>query len=425
MLTNDAIITVDIEKPAAGGRMIARHEGQVVLVQQAIPGERMRVRITRVRPGVAYADPVEVVEASPDRRAVQGDWMCGGCAYAHIAAARQPALKAEILRDALARIGGLTVPGPVPVAAGAGDGYRMRARLHVRRGRIGFFREGTHELCDPAVTRQLLPETLATLGRMEPALHRARADGVTDLDLVENVQATERVVHLVLAPGAAPPRPGPLAAIAGATGISCSAPRGPEAFSLGHPYVVDEVAVAGAAGGPVIRLRHHVESFFQANRYLLATLVARVTGQVPAGRVLDLYAGVGPFAIALAALGDREVVAVEGDRRGATDLAMNAIPYGAAVRAVHLPVERFLEGRSDPDATLIVDPPRTGLSPEALAEIVATGARRVVYVSCDVATLARDVRAFVAGGYGPTHVEAFDLFPNTAHVEGLVVLQRD
>jgi 23S rRNA (uracil1939-C5)-methyltransferase len=423
MLTSGDTLTVDIEKPAAGGAMIARHEGQVVLVRQAIPGETLRVRITRVRSGVAYADPVDVIDASPDRRPAPGDWTCGGCAFAHIAYARQPALKTDILRDALGRLGGVVVDGAIPIAAAREDGYRMRARLHARRGRIGFFREGTHQLCDPAGTQQLLPATLAVLEDLGGVLRRVRADAVTDVEVAENAEASERVLHLVVAPGGAAPRSGPLAAIGGVTGMSWADEGGRGSRVAGEPWVTDRLSFEADGRQVAFQLRHHVESFFQSNRYLLPALLGRVTAHVPAGPVLDLYAGVGMFAMALAARGASDVVAVEGDRRAAADLLANTAPFGACVRAVHQPVERYLGAGSAPrGATVVVDPPRTGLSGEALDGIVGLAPRRIVYVSCDVATLARDVRRLVAGGWAVRQVEAFDLFPNTAHVESLVVL---
>ena len=136
----------------------------------------------------------------------------------------------------------------------------------------------------------------------------------------------------------------------------------------------------------------------------------------------DLYAGVGVFAVSLAALGRTRVTAVEGDRVTGADLAANAKPF-PGLRVVRSPVEAFLgAGGGGGDETLIVDPPRTGMSRDAMAAVVARGARRVVYVSCDVATLARDVRRLVDAGYELAHVEAFDLFPSTAHVETLAVL---
>ena len=153
-------VTLAIEKPAAGGWMIARHEGQVVLVAGAIPGERVVADITRADRSVAYATAIDILEPGPDRRPWPGDWTCGGASYAFIRYARQLALKGEVVSDAFTRIGRMTLGAPVEVTASEERGYRMRARLHVMDGRIGFFREATHELCDPASTGQLAPETL-------------------------------------------------------------------------------------------------------------------------------------------------------------------------------------------------------------------------------------------------------------------------
>jgi 23S rRNA (uracil1939-C5)-methyltransferase len=146
---------------------------------------------------------------------------------------------------------------------------------------------------------------------------------------------------------------------------------------------------------------------------------------IPAGSVTDLYAGVGLFAVSLAALGRTDIVAVEGDRFSAADLDSNARPYGTAVAAIHAPVEEYLERQPvrAPD-TMVLDPPRTGVSTEAMSGILALKPGRLVYVSCDVATLARDARRFVEAGYRMEHVEAFDLFPNTAHVETLAVFVK-
>ena len=168
-----------------------------------------------------------------------------------------------------------------------------------------------------------------------------------------------------------------------------------------------------------------MQSFFQGNRHLLPELVTRVLAQVPAGTVTELYAGVGLFAVSLAARGNTQVVAVEGDRSSARDLESNAAPYGAAMHVQHLSVESYLKrrGLQRPD-TLLLDPPRTGISTEAMSGIIGLKAPRVVYLSCDPATLARDVKRFSEAGYRLEHIEAFDLFPNTAHVETLAVLTR-
>jgi 23S rRNA (uracil1939-C5)-methyltransferase len=153
MISSGQLVTLKIEKPAAGGRMIARLGGQVVLVSGAIPGERVSARIERIGKGVAYADTMSVEEPAADRREPFTDPLCGGCLYAHIAYPRQVAIKAHVIADAFVRIGRIPLQAPVPIAASPDEGYRMRARLHARGGRIGFFREGSHELCDARGTR--------------------------------------------------------------------------------------------------------------------------------------------------------------------------------------------------------------------------------------------------------------------------------
>ena len=140
-------LTLDIERPAVGGRMIARHDGRVVLVAGAIPGERVDARIDRVQRQLAWADTTRVVTPSPDRVDVPPGLTCGGQVLAHVSEARQRALKAEMIADALTRIGKLTLDGPIAMYGGPADGYRTRARVHVRSGRAGFFDEGTHHVC--------------------------------------------------------------------------------------------------------------------------------------------------------------------------------------------------------------------------------------------------------------------------------------
>jgi tRNA/tmRNA/rRNA uracil-C5-methylase (TrmA/RlmC/RlmD family) len=146
---------------------------------------------------------------------------------------------------------------------------------------------------------------------------------------------------------------------------------------------------------------------------------------VPAGgEVLDLYAGVGLFAVALAAAGREGIVAVEGDRESGADLLRNAAPYRERVRAAVGLVEDHLRRDHPRPATLIVDPPRTGISREAMDAIPQLGARRIVYVSCDPPTMARDARRLLDAGYRLGSLTAFDLFPNTPHVEAVGVFER-
>jgi len=386
-------VVVTPEKPAAGGRMLARYEGQVVFVLGGIPGERVRVHVERVTRQLGFAHVIEVIEASPDRRPGNVDLACGGSLYAHIAYPRQLTLKSALLADAFARIAKITLADATAVMASREDGYRLRARLHIRNGRAGFFREGTHDLCDAALTRQLLPATLEAVTRLESEVSEfAQA---LSCEVLENIPADQRAIQIDF--------------------------RELPSAIHGDAKVTDRFAVSGSS----ISLVHDVRSFFQGNRWILPAFAERVVSHIPAGSVTDLYAGVGLFAVSLAALGRTDIVAVEGDRFSAADLESNARPYGTAMAAIHAPVEEYLERQPvRAPETMVLDPPRTGVSTEAMSGILALKPGRLVYVSCDVATLARDARRFVEAGYRMEHVEAFDLFPNTAHVETLAVFVK-
>jgi 23S rRNA (uracil1939-C5)-methyltransferase len=415
-------LELTIEKPAAGGRMIARHEGQIVFVRGAIPGERVRVWIERVDRQLAHAVVRGVIEPSPDRREAAADPLCGGSVYAHIAYPRQLAIKQQVIQDAFTRIGRLPVDGPIDVRPSPEHGYRMRARLHVRGARAGFYREGTHQLCDAASTGQLSPEAVECVASLAAALDAEMAGVLTSIEVSENIAGDQRALHFDLAPGARLDR-GHLERIrpAGVTGLSASGPSVP-LVEAGEPAVSDPLSSLAGPGLPG-DLRRRAESFFQANRFLVADLVAGVLALVPLnGEVLDLYSGVGLFAMSLAAAGAERVTAVEGDRASGADLSRNAEPFGARVAVHQQPVEEYLRRRTGPAAaTLIVDPPRTGLSTEAVSAIIAHGAPRIVYVSCGPPTLARDARRLVDAGYALASARALDFFPNTPHVETVAV----
>jgi 23S rRNA (uracil1939-C5)-methyltransferase len=405
MVARGDVVSLTVERPAVGGPMIARLDGEVVLVTGAIPGERVTARVDRVARSVAFATTLSVDDASSDRRAAFDDPLCGGCAYSHIAYPRQLDIKGQVLADAFARIGRLELPQPVRVAGSPERGYRMRARLHVRGRRIGFFREGTHDVCDARLSGQLLPEAVDALDRL---MTRARSVGdiVREVELSENVPATQRVVHLETT------EPIDRRALESITSVDGLTPA---------PYISERLDI----GGNALTLRRHVLAFFQGNRYLLQDLVAHVADRVPfGGDVVDLYAGAGLFSVAAAVLRGASVAAVEGDRWAAEDLRVNAANAGGRVTAVRGDVESFvagLRGTVGRPATVIMDPPRTGLSHAALAGMLGLKPQRLVYVSCDVATLARDARVIVDAGYRIERADAFDLFPNTPHVETVVV----
>jgi 23S rRNA (uracil1939-C5)-methyltransferase len=404
---------LNIERPAAGGRMIARHEGAIVFVAGAIPGEVVEAEIEKVQRGTAWAIVRQVLEPSPDRVDAP-DGACGGSVFAHIAYDRQREIKAAIILDAFRRIGRIPLESPTDVLPSPVDGYRMRARLHVRGGRIGFFREGTHSLCEAGPTHQLREDSIGVLAALERALGGDRPV-VSEIEWSENIDASARALHLELVADGDPSRLATVTQLEGLTGVSCAPPEHARTMELwGSPYVTD--TIAGAT------LSRHARSFFQGNRFLTATLVDHVLSCLDAGPLLDLYAGAGLFSVTAAAAGKGPVTAVEGDRFSAKDLERNAAGHDVTVKPAA--VEDYFARQTARPAAVIVDPPRTGMSKEAMAGVVALKAPRVVYVSCDIATLARDARVMLDAGYQLGTVRAFDLFPNTAHVETVISFSR-
>ena len=429
-MSNPDIIEVSIERPAVGGRMIGRHGGQIVLVSGAIPGERVRALVERRRRDVVFANAVDVLEPSPDRRLVSTRPECGGQSFVHIAYRRQLVLKAEIIQDGFQRVGHITLDELPSVVASPERGYRMRAGLHVGDDRVGFLEEGSHRVCAATDTGQLLPETERLIDGLASRARRLVSCGIQRLMLAEDLAGGQRALHAIVAgdlhAGGVALRE--MAAVSGLTGVSMSSPStgGPPTVVAGNPHVTDEVAaflVSRDVGG--FSLRRHPEAFFQGNRYLVPDLVAAVERLTEGEQVVDLYSGVGLFAVSITAARGGRVTAVERDPAATRDLAFNATPLRPGISLVRTSVETYLK-RSDSlrGAAVIVDPPRTGLSHEVAVRLTRCCPDRIVYVSCDVATQARDLRVLTAAGYRLAQVHAFDMFPNTPHVETVVTLDR-
>jgi 23S rRNA (uracil1939-C5)-methyltransferase len=415
-------LDVAVERSVFRGQGMARHEGRVVFVPRAIPGDRWRVRIAGVTAGYLRAAPLELLERGPGRRVAPCAHAgpCGGCAYQEVEPATQLSLKEAVLRDALSRAG---VPweGPIGVHASPGEGWRTRATLHVDAGRLalGLHEEGSRRVVDLERCLQLSgalnAAARALLGGLRERPHLARR--IRDVELAESPDGRQLVVGLAGPFGAAqatelaPLQP---AMASGLLGIG----RDRRPITLrGAPYLFAEV------GG--VRLRWHAAGFFQGNRFLLGELVERVLSLLPGpGPLLDLYAGVGLFALPLARAGAGPVHAVEQSSLAVDDSRWSARAAGLDARLEQDDVGEAL-GRwpVEPGERIVLDPPRTGAGAGVIAALAARRPVAVVYVSCDPPTLGRDLRSLSAAGYVPDSIDLFDLFPDTYHLETVVRLR--
>jgi tRNA/tmRNA/rRNA uracil-C5-methylase (TrmA/RlmC/RlmD family) len=262
--------------------------------------------------------------------------------------------------------------------------------------------------------------------RMEERLGPAGLAGIVSMEIAENMPGSERACHLEVQSGIDVNALAALSMEQGLTGLSASRLLRPGVERLsGATTVTDLIHVSDDTPPHAIRLRRDVRSFFQGNRFLLEQLTRHVLALVPEGPVADLYAGVGLFGLSRAALGCDQITLVEGDPVSGADLEGNAEAFADRVRVRRSSVEEWLGlTHAVRPTTILVDPPRTGMSRDAVVGILRIKPERVVYVSCDVATLARDLRVFIDAGYSLDHLTGFDLFPNTAHVESVAVLQR-
>lgn len=417
-----------IEKGVYRGRGLARVDGQVVLVPRALPGERVRARVGAAHAGWAEAALVEVVAPSPARREPPCPHAaaCGGCSYQAATYEEQLRLKEAVLRESLKR-SGAPFEGPIAITPSPERGWRMRASLHVATTPggpvVGFRQEGSRRVVPIGACLQLSGAMNGALGaiRDEASCRPHLGRRLAGVDFFESPDGTSLVATLVTRARAAE-APTFAALLRGATGVTGHGVRGEDGLLC---WLSGEAHVeAGVLG---LRLRAHASSFFQGNRFLLEPLVREVLRLVPeaASPVLDLYAGVGLFALPFAARGAARVLAVEGAASSAEDARQNARRAGlGGVRVVQDDVARALAALPSPGGEVVVlDPPRGGAGPEAVDLIAARRPPVVVYVSCDPPTLARDLARFAARGYRPDAVRLLDLFPDTFHLETIVRLR--
>ena len=266
-------IELSVERPAVGGRMIARWEGRVVLVAGAVPGERVRAVLEGTRGGALLARTVDVVRASPDRRSVSAPASCGGRTLAHVAYRRQLTLKSAIVQDAFRRIGRIELPEPPAVDGSPEAGYRMRARLHVGDDGVGFLEEGSHRVCPVAGTGVLSAGAERAVEALNAQARGLWASGVRTIELAENLPGDRCVLRLLVqgAVGDGPVRWEALAEAAGVSGLSAASRTMPgPPRTVGRPFVTDPLASflpgpgpgpSSCAGTPTLSSRRTVTSW--------------------------------------------------------------------------------------------------------------------------------------------------------------------
>jgi 23S rRNA (uracil1939-C5)-methyltransferase len=420
-------IEVTVEKGVYRGLGLARHEGQVVFVPRTFPSDRVRVRVETARSGYVEGRSEAIVHASADRRASPCPYVprCGGCAYQELDYAAQLRLKEDVLRESLRRAGA-PWDSEIGVRGSPEEGWRMRASLHVQslhgEVKLGLHEEGTRRVVDLERCLQLSAAMNTAARGLRRALEERPdlARHVRGIDLLESPEGGALVAALETdLPAAEATKLGALAEGAPAlTGFGAATLR-PKHFVLlrGDAHVASRVGE--------LALRAHVSSFFQGNRFLYEELARTVVDLVPpSGPVLDLYAGVGLFALPLAAKAS-DVVAVETSPTAADDAEANvAAARLSNVRVVRADVGEALSRRrgAGDDERIVLDPPRTGAGAPVPALVAERRPRAIVYVSCDPPTLGRDLAAFARHGYRPDRVTAFDLFPDTYHLETVVRL---
>ena len=388
------IVEATTERLAFGGDAVARHEGLAIFVPFAAPGERVRIRITERKKSFARGVIEEILAASPARREPPCRYFgeCGGCHLQHISYDEQLRAKTGFVRDALARIGRISWDREIEIRSAAEFGYRSRAQVKIDSAsgqlRVGFNHTASHTVCDVETCPVLAPE-----------LDRALAKLRSSLASSDPAFAQPSEVEMAL----------------GETGVSLE----PELIGFSDPPISQTVGDATYSFG--------ASAFFQVNYLLLEDFVKEATAGYSGKVALDLYAGVGLFTLQLARSFGR-VIGVESDPRASRfarrNISANEI---ANVEFHNSRVDSWLKGLNSrrqleaaPDLILL-DPPRAGAA-DAIEEIARLRPSEVVYVSCDPTTLARDLRKLLDARYRLSNVVAFDLFPQTYHVETIAKL---
>lgn len=430
---------VKIEKLIYGGDGIGHQDDATIFVPFVLPGEEVEIGALAVKKKFRRGKAARVLAPSHERAqpGCPHFSVCGACHYQHIAYQAQLRFKQEILRETLRHLGRIDWPAPITVHPSPPWSYRNRAQWKIRELRqeketgatdrpgIGYFRAGSFTLCpiqECPILSPLLLETLKTL-------RRSLTEGVLSPRLREIEVFADPEERELLMNVSCSSLPVPTATFAKELfrllphlrSLFLRDIRGERLELIGPGFL------SCAVDKKNFRVGHL--SFFQVNRYLLTEIVQSTVAAAGGGDVaFDLFAGVGLFASFLADRFSR-VVAVEADPASARDLAANTSSGGERIEACNTAAADFLRGwklrhgNAPPDA-VIVDPPRAGLDAETIEALADVSARRVVYVSCDPSTLARDLARLCADRYQIGEIHLLDMFPQTFHIETVVRLDQ-
>ena len=423
-------MNLTIEKMVYGGDGLARlPDGKTVFLPFVLPGEEVSATIAREKSSFARATADEIIKPSVKRTQARCPYFaaCGGCHYQHTGYTAQLEFKREILRETLLRNAKLEWKGQIFTHPSEPWHYRNRTQMKVRGGQqfaMGYHRFASHELLEIDQCPISSPAINRLIGQIrEIGAAGGVPQGVTEIEFFADHADARLVLEIHHAEGAQGIREfaaGLQSRFAEIQGIATlvDAPAGSSALpqlddTIGNTtllYQVGEKAFRVSAG-----------SFFQTNRYMARKLVDTVVDEFFGNIALDLYSGVGLFANHLAKR-FTQVFAVESAPASAADLQANALKNVVPVKTA---AEQFLPRclNMNPDL-VVVDPPRAGLGPKTTQLLAALRVKRIVYVSCDPATLARDLRLLLETGYHVEQVHMIDMFPQTFHVESVVRLAR-
>ncbi len=401
------VLELDVGAVAAGGSCVAHApDGRVVFVRHALPGERVRAVVTASTRSFLRADAVEVLTASPERVErpcpYAGPGRCGGCDWQHVALPEQRRLKAALVEEQLRRLAGVDRRVVVEEVPGAQDGLGWRTRVQLAvapSGRAGLRKHRSHEL-EPVDACLIASPDVEAVGA-----EALRWPGATGVEVV--AAGDQRVVSVTTGRRSHVRLPDVDAGVV-VDGRAVRGPHGVRHDVLGRRFEV-------AAGG-----------FWQVHPGAATALATAVLGALdpqPGERALDLYAGVGLFA---ALIGERvgptgAVTAVEADARACADAARNTADL-PQVRIRTAPVSTEVLARAGSADLVVLDPPRAGAGLEVTRALAALRPRRLVYVACDPASFARDLRVLLDAGWALLDLQGLDLFPMTEHVELVAVL---